>query len=61
VLTYTLYWALFLLTGAAYEQQKLMKLQEQERKNMEQEIDNFNSEVNKQSKIIASLEKERDR
>jgi len=38
-----------------------MKLQEQERKNMEQEIDNFNSEANKQLKIIASLEKERDR
>jgi len=28
---------------------------------MEQEIDNFNSEANKQLKIIASLEKERDR
>ncbi|XP_033609267.1 cilia- and flagella-associated protein 58 [Cryptotermes secundus] len=47
--------------GAAYEQQEKIKLQEQVKRNLEQGIDNFKSEVNKQRKIVASLEEERDR
>jgi hypothetical protein len=56
-----LYEVSFLLPGAADEQQKLFKVQEQARRNLEQDIDYFNLEANKQRKIIASLEKERDR
>ncbi|KAJ4450717.1 hypothetical protein ANN_02147 [Periplaneta americana] len=47
--------------GAALEQQKLMKLQDQARKNLEQEIDTFQFETGKQQKTISNLEKERDR
>jgi hypothetical protein len=61
MLTCTYYEASFLLSGAAYKQQNLLKEQKQIRRHLEQEIDNFNLEVNKQRKMIESLEKERDR
>jgi hypothetical protein len=38
-----------------------MKLQEQEKRNLQQEIYNFTSEANKQRKTVASLEEERDK
>ncbi|XP_021922803.1 cilia- and flagella-associated protein 58-like isoform X3 [Zootermopsis nevadensis] len=44
-----------------FEQQKLLKEQEEIRRGLEKEIDNLNLETNKQRKMIDSLEKERDR
>lgn len=38
-----------------------MKLLEQDKKNLEQEIHNYHQEAQKQRKIIQQLEKERDR
>ena len=38
-----------------------MKLHEQSKKNLEQEIQNYKDEAQKQRKIIYQLEKERDR
>ena len=38
-----------------------MKLHEQSKKNLEQEIQNYKEEAQKQRKIIYQLEKERDR
>ena len=39
----------------------LVKLHEQSKKNLEQEINNYKEEAQKQRKIIYQLEKERDR
>ncbi|KAF7661063.1 hypothetical protein LDENG_00270080 [Lucifuga dentata] len=43
------------------KQQKIVKLLEQDKKNLEQEIHNYRQEAQKQRKIIQQLEKERDR
>jgi hypothetical protein len=45
----------------ACEQEKHAKLQEQEKRNLEKEINSFKFEANKQRKLVASLEKDRDR
>jgi hypothetical protein len=45
----------------ACEQEKHVKLQEQEKRNLEKEINSFKFEANKQRKLVASLDKERDR
>ena len=42
-------------------QLNLVKLHEQSKKNLEQEIQNYKEEAQKQRKIIYQLEKERDR
>jgi hypothetical protein len=59
--THTLFETLFLPAGAAFEQEKHAKLQEQEKRNLEKEINSFKFEANKQRKLVASLEKDRDR
>lgn len=43
------------------KQMNLVKLHEQSKKNLEEEIQNFKDEAQKQRKIIFQLEKERDR
>jgi hypothetical protein len=47
--------------GASHEQQEKIKLHEQVKRNLEQEVYNLKSEANKQRKIFAGLEEERDR
>lgn len=47
--------------GATQKQLHLVKLHEQSKKNLEQEISNYKDEAQKQRKIIYQLEKERDR
>ncbi|NXD77940.1 CFA58 protein, partial [Halcyon senegalensis] len=47
-------------TSATQKQISLVKLHEQTKKNLEQEIQNYKSEAQKQRKIIYQLEKERD-
>ncbi|KAK7469781.1 hypothetical protein BaRGS_00036208 [Batillaria attramentaria] len=47
--------------GATQKQLHLVKLHEQSKKNLEQEIHNYKEEAQKQRKIIYQLEKERDR
>ncbi|XP_067858802.1 cilia- and flagella-associated protein 58 [Heptranchias perlo] len=47
--------------GATEKQMNLVKLHEQSKKVLEQEIQNYNVEAQKQRKIIFHLEKERDR
>ncbi|XP_043911882.1 cilia- and flagella-associated protein 58 [Protopterus annectens] len=47
--------------GATQKQIDLVKLHEQSKKNLEQEIQNYKEEAQKQRKIIYQLEKERDR
>jgi hypothetical protein len=59
--THTLFETKFILTGAACEQEKYVKMQEQEKRNLEKEINSFKFEANKQRKFVASLEKDRDR
>jgi len=59
--THTLFETSFLLAGAACEQEKHAKLQEQEKRSLEKEINSFKIEANKQRKLVASLEKDRDR
>ncbi|XP_071376274.1 cilia- and flagella-associated protein 58-like [Centroberyx affinis] len=46
---------------ATEEQQNLVKLQEQDKKSLNQEIHNYHQEAQKQRKIIQQLEKDRDR
>jgi hypothetical protein len=58
---HTLFETLLLLAGVACEQEKHVKLQEQEKRNLEKEISSFMYEANKQRKLVASLEKDRDR
>ncbi|XP_053306830.1 cilia- and flagella-associated protein 58 [Spea bombifrons] len=48
-------------TGATDKQVNLVKLHEQSKKNLEEEIHNYKEEAQKQRKIIYQLEKERDR
>lgn len=52
-----------MLKAAANTQKQLnlVKLHEQSKKNLEQEIQNYKEEAQKQRKIIYQLEKERDR
>ena len=59
--THTLFETSFLLAGVACEQEKHVKLQEQEKRNLEKEINTFKFEANKQRKLVASLEKDRER
>jgi len=59
--TQTLFEASFLLAGVACEQEKHAKLQEQEKRNLKKEINSFKFEANKQRKLVASLQKGRDR
>ncbi|XP_048360877.1 cilia- and flagella-associated protein 58 isoform X2 [Sphaerodactylus townsendi] len=47
--------------GVTQKQMNLVKLHEQSKKNLEEEIQNFKDEAQKQRKIIFQLEKERDR
>lgn len=47
--------------GATQKQANLVKLHENSRKNLEQEIQAYKDEANKQRKLIYNLEKERDR
>ena len=47
--------------SATTKQLSLVKLHEQSKKNLEQEIQNYKEEAQKQRKIIYQLEKERDR
>ncbi|NXE54423.1 CFA58 protein, partial [Casuarius casuarius] len=47
-------------TGATQKQMNLVKLHEQSKKNLEEEIQNYKNEAQKQRKIIYQLEKERD-
>ncbi|XP_077311214.1 cilia- and flagella-associated protein 58 [Lithobates pipiens] len=47
--------------GATQKQLNLVKLHEQSKKNLEEEITNYKEEAQKQRKIIYQLEKERDR
>ncbi|XP_045475100.1 cilia- and flagella-associated protein 58-like [Harmonia axyridis] len=47
--------------GLAQEQQKLIKIQEQQKKKLEGELDMFYLETNKQKKVISRLERERER
>ncbi|XP_013394677.1 cilia- and flagella-associated protein 58 [Lingula anatina] len=47
--------------AATQKQHNLVKLHEQSKKNLEQEIQNYKEEAQKQRKIIYQLEKERDR
>ncbi|XP_041123784.1 cilia- and flagella-associated protein 58 [Polyodon spathula] len=47
--------------GATQKQLNLVKLHEQTKKNLDQEIQNYKEEAQKQRKIIYQLEKERDR
>lgn len=46
---------------AAKKQLNVVKLHEQSKKNLEQEIKNYKDEARKQQKMIGQLEKERDR
>ncbi|XP_068113940.1 cilia- and flagella-associated protein 58 [Hyperolius riggenbachi] len=48
-------------SGATQKQINLVKLHEQSKKNLEEEIANYKEEAQKQRKIIYQLEKERDR
>lgn len=48
-------------TASTQKQLNLVKLHEQSKKNLEQEIQNYKEEAQKQRKIIYQLEKERDR
>ena len=48
-------------TANTQKQLNLVKLHEQSKKNLEQEIQNYKEEAQKQRKIIYQLEKERDR
>lgn len=48
-------------TDAAEKQQNLLRLQEQEKKNLDQEVHNYRQEAQKQRKIIYQLETDRDR
>ncbi|XP_076017313.1 cilia- and flagella-associated protein 58 [Genypterus blacodes] len=48
-------------THTTKKQQSTVKLLEQDKKNLEQEIHNYHQEAQKQRKIIQQLEKERDR
>ncbi|CAL8331036.1 unnamed protein product [Merluccius merluccius] len=48
-------------TDATEKQQNLMRLQEQVKKNLDQEVHNYRQEAEKQRKIIYQLEKDRDR
>jgi len=48
-------------TDAAEKQQNLLRLQEQEKKNLVQEVHNYRQEAQKQRKIIYQLETDRDR
>ena len=47
--------------GATQKQLGLVRLHEQAKKNLQQEIQNYKDEAQKQRKIIYQLEKERDR
>ncbi|XP_058044179.1 cilia- and flagella-associated protein 58 [Ahaetulla prasina] len=47
--------------GVTQKQMNLVKLHEQSKKNLEEEIQNYKDEAQKQRKIIFQLEKERDR
>lgn len=47
--------------GATQKQLGVVRLHEQTKKNLEQEIQNYKDEAQKQRKIIYQLEKERDR
>jgi len=47
--------------NATQKQLNLVRLHEQSKKNLEQEIQNYKDEAQKQRKIIYQLEKERDR
>ena len=47
-------------TNAVQKQTDLVKLHEQSKKNLEDEIQNYKNEAQKQRKIIYQLEKERD-
>ncbi|KAJ8365787.1 hypothetical protein SKAU_G00146180 [Synaphobranchus kaupii] len=47
--------------SAAKKQLNVVKLHEQSKKNLEQEIKNYKDEARKQQKVITQLEKERDR
>ena len=47
--------------GNTQKQMNLVKLHEQSKKNLEQEIINYKEEAQKQRKLIHKLEKERDR
>ena len=47
--------------GNTQKQLNLVKLHEQSKRNLEQEIQNYKEEAQKQRKIIYQLEKERDR
>ena len=61
--TVTLYVPQNMLKAAAQTQKQtnLVKLHEQSKHNLEQEIANYKDEAQKQRKIIYQLEKERDR
>ncbi|KAK9886136.1 hypothetical protein WA026_014923 [Henosepilachna vigintioctopunctata] len=47
--------------GIAQEQQKVIKIQEQQKRKLEGELDIFYLETNKQKKLIARLEREKER
>uniref|UniRef100_A0A8C6ZRH0 Cilia- and flagella-associated protein 58 central coiled coil domain-containing protein n=1 Tax=Nothoprocta perdicaria TaxID=30464 RepID=A0A8C6ZRH0_NOTPE len=47
-------------TNATQKQVNLVKLHEKSKKNLEEEIQNYKNEAQKQRKIIYQLEKERD-
>nr|CAD7570675.1 unnamed protein product [Timema californicum] len=51
----------FLTQGAAQDNVNMLRLQEQVKNSLEQEIESYINESTKQRKIISSLEKERDR
>lgn len=51
----------FQSSHATQKQMNLVRLHEQSKKNLEQEIQNYKDEAQKQRKIIYQLEKERDR
>lgn len=52
---------IFQSSQATQKQINLVRLHEQSKKNLEQEIQNYKDEAQKQRKIIYQLEKERDR
>ena len=54
-------YSFWFIQGATQKQLNLVKLHEQSKKNLEQEIQNYKEEAQKQRKIIYQLEKERDR
>uniref|UniRef100_A0A667ZPL8 Cilia- and flagella-associated protein 58 central coiled coil domain-containing protein n=1 Tax=Myripristis murdjan TaxID=586833 RepID=A0A667ZPL8_9TELE len=47
--------------SATEKQQSLVKVQEQDKKHLEQEIHSYRQEAQKQRKIIQQLERDRDR